>query len=693
VQKSALAATISAMSIPTEPIGSIPRPPSLIEAVSAAGDGTDLENARSILVSRQRAERELIATQEALVQTNERLQLALEAGHLGTWNWDAANDRLTLGPRAAEIVGLPADTPFSRAQIREHLPAEDAQRAREALDRALAERTDYGVEYRVNRSDGSQCWIAASGRGRYADDGTVLGMTGVMQDITAKKREEQVLREADARKDEFLATLAHELRNPLAPLRTSLEILRQEGISQETRESARMVMLRQVNQMVALIDDLIDISRISTGRIELNREHVALAAVVESALEISRPLIDAHRHYLSLELPANATYLDADKTRVAQILSNLLNNAAKYSEPNGRIRLSAAVEGGQVAFTVADTGIGIAPEMLSRVFEMFVQVDKRLERTEGGLGVGLTLARRLAELHGGTLEARSSGLGHGSEFILRLKIAAATPASTQPSVPAAKNLESRRRRVLVVDDNVDHADSLTSLLRMDGHEVHTAYDGLAAIDAVSAWRPEVVLLDIGMPGLNGYETARRIRERDRDGEITLIALSGWGQPRDRRLAAESGFDHHLVKPVEPAVLQRMIMEERRSPRVPSGHPLRVLLVDDNLDLRASLASILQGAGCDTRTAPNGAEALEVAKNWRPAVVFVDIHMPGLNGFQVANRLREQFSLKAMKLVLMSGVSIDETLTRDAKQAGFDACIDKMATPDCWLRQLDLAAAE
>ena len=650
----------------------------------------DLQNTRAILHARQRNEQELIAAQEALLVANERLQLALEAGHLGTWNWDAATDQLTLGPRAAEIVGLPANVPFTRAQIREHLPAEDAQRAREALDRALAEHTDYGVEYRVNHSDGNQRWIAASGRGRYADDGTVLGMTGVMQDITAKKLEEQTLRETDARKDEFLATLAHELRNPLAPLRTSLEILRQDGISQEAKEGARMVMLRQVNQMVALIDDLIDISRISTGRIELNREHATLAAVVESALEISRPLIDARRHYLSIELPPNATHLYVDKTRVAQILSNLLNNAAKYAEPNGRIRLSAAVEGNQLAVTVADTGIGIAPDMLSRVFEMFVQVDKTLERTEGGLGVGLTLARRLAELHGGTLEARSGGLGNGSEFTLRLKTATAVSASTPPSAPAARKQESRRRRVLVVDDNVDHADSLASLLRLDGHDVHTAYDGLAAIDAVTANRPEIVLLDIGMPRLNGYDAARRIRSLDGADDILLIALSGWGQPKDRQLSQQSGFDHHLVKPVDAAVLQRMMLEERNATCAQEGIPLRVLLVDDNPDLQASLASLLQGAGRDIRTAENGAKAVEMAKDWRPAVVFVDIHMPGLNGFQVAERLRKEFPPDVMKLVLMSGVSIDETLTRDARRAGFDACIDKMAAPAFWLRQLGQA---
>src|SRR6185436_6315331 len=339
-----------------------------------------LENARGILASRQRAQRELIDAQEALLELNARLQIALEAGNLGTWNWDAATDQLVLGARAAQVVGLPANVPFTREQIRRYLPPEDAERARAALDKALAEHGDYACEYRVNRPDGTQCWIAASGRGVYADDGTVLGMTGVMQDVTRKKREEEALREADLRKDEFLATLAHELRNPLAPMRTSLEILGVEGVGQEAKEAARMVMLRQVNQMVALIDDLIDISRISTGRVDLHMEPVTIAEVVESALEISRPLIEARGHAFSLELPESPIHIDADRTRVAQILSNLLNNAAKYSGQKGRISMSAAQHGEDVLVTVRDSGIGIAPEMLSRVFEMFVQVDNRLER-------------------------------------------------------------------------------------------------------------------------------------------------------------------------------------------------------------------------------------------------------------------------------------------------------------------------
>ena len=647
-----------------------------------------LENARSILASRQRAQRELVETQEALRELNERLQVALEAGKLGTWNWDAATDQLILGSRAAEVIDLPANVPFTREQIRQRLPPEDAERARKALDGALAGRTDYSCEYRVNRPDGSQRWVAASGRGVYADDGTVLGMTGVMQDITKKKREEQALREADARKDAFLATLAHELRNPLAPLRSSLEILGRENIGPEAQEAARMVMLRQVNQMVALIDDLIDISRISTGRIDLQREPVALATVVEIALEISRPLIEARGHSFSLNLGEAPIYIEADRTRIAQLLSNLLNNAAKYANQNGRIRLSATLEGDHVVVAVADSGIGIAPEMLSRVFDMFVQVDSRLERAEGGLGVGLTLARRLAELHGGALEARSGGLGQGSEFLLRLK---AIPAPAAPASEARPHLERDfgRRRVVVVDDNVDHADSVATLLRLEGHVVHTAYNGMEGLDAVAAVNPEVVLLDIGMPGMNGYETARRIRQSSGGAEMELIALSGWGQPRDRELSEEAGFDHHLVKPVDPAILQRTIAEKGRKRQRAHGR-LRVLLVDDNADLRASLASILQLSGCemDIRTAPDGVAAVSEALEWEPRIAFIDIHMPGMNGFQVARKLRERFLPGALKLVLMSGVTIDETLERDAKQAGFDACIDKVAHPDLWIRHLE-----
>jgi CheY-like chemotaxis protein len=328
--------------------------------------------------------------------------------------------------------------------------------------------------------------------------------------------------------------------------------------------------------------------------------------------------------------------------------------------------------------------------MLSRVFEMFVRVDNRLERAEGGLGVGLTLARRLAELHGGTLEARSAGLGHGSEFLLRLKTIPAPHTRPLPAKQAANALPSGRRRVLVVDDNVDHAESMATLLRLEGHEVHTAYDGLKALDAVSAMRPEVVLLDIGMPGLNGYETARRIRARSDAAGIKLIALSGWGQPRDRELSEQAGFDHHLVKPVEPVELQKLMAGETKPH--PGAGQLRILLVDDNEDLRTSLAAILQHPGREIRTAPDGMKAVALALDWRPDVAFVDIHMPGMNGFQVAKKLRERFPPGSMKLVLMSGVALDEALATDARQAGFDACIDKVAEPDLWLRHLEPALA-
>ncbi len=436
-----------------------------VEEEESALRSAALENARSIQVSRQRSERDLLVAQQALRDANERLEFALDAAHLGTWNWDAALDQLTLGPRAAQIVGLPADVPFTREQIRARLPAQDAERARRALDRALAEHTDYSVEYRVNRDDGSQCWIAASGRGRYAPDGSVLGMSGVMQDITEKKREEQALRDADARKDEFLATLAHELRNPLAPVRMSLEILRQKGVSKQAEEAARAVILRQVAQMVSLIDDLLDISRITMGRIYLQRERVALGEVIDAAIEIARPHIDERGHYLSLELPAQPVYVEVDRTRMAQLLSNLLNNAAKYTPQNGRIQLTAALADDVVGVSVVDSGIGIAPDMLDRVFEMFVRVDHSLERAESGLGVGLTLARRLAELHGGTLAARSAGLGRGSEFILRLKTVSAAQAHPQPqSRPASVARSTLQRRVLGVDDNIDHAESLATLL-------------------------------------------------------------------------------------------------------------------------------------------------------------------------------------------------------------------------------------
>jgi signal transduction histidine kinase/ActR/RegA family two-component response regulator len=370
------------------------------------------------------------------------------------------------------------------------------------------------------------------------------------REMVERRGAEEALRAADKRKDEFLATLAHELRNPLAPMRNALAIQKLAGPDSAASMQARDMMERQLDQMVRLVDDLLDVSRFTTGKLSLRRDIVALADVMRAALDTARPFIEARHHALQVELPAEPLMLAADATRLAQVFSNLLNNAAKFTPPGGQVALSARREGDELVVRVRDTGIGIAPEQLPGVFEMFAQVDQSLERSQAGLGVGLTLARRLIELHGGSLTARSAGLGQGSEFTARLPLA-------QASLPDAGEAGGERRegsasgyRVLVVDDNQDFANSLAVILRTMGNEVRVAHDGASGLALAREFRPDIGFLDIGLPGLNGYDLARHLREDEATSAMTLVAITGWGQHKDRARAFASGFDQHLVKPVE-----------------------------------------------------------------------------------------------------------------------------------------------
>ena len=369
------------------------------------------------------------------------------------------------------------------------------------------------------------------------------------------------LKESDRRKDEFLAILAHELRNPLAPIRNAVHILRAKGPPLPELHWATDVIDRQVHQMSRLVDDLLDVSRITGGKIQLRKERVEMAAVVHSAVEASRPLIDKWRHELLVHLPAEPIHLDADLTRLSQVLLNLLNNSAKYTDPGGRISLAVERDRGEVVVRVRDNGIGIPAEMLPQIFGMFTQVDRSLERAEGGLGIGLTLVQRLVELHGGTVAAHSDGTRKGSEFVVRLPVAPVTAIGDALALRPPEAAIDATMRILVVDDNRDAADSLGMLLANLGYEVHTAHDGLEAVGAAAAFRPDIVLLDIGMPKMNGYDAARRIRELRGD-NVVLIAVTGWGQDEDRRRSAEAGFNHHLTKPVDLRALRKLLTAAR-----------------------------------------------------------------------------------------------------------------------------------
>jgi signal transduction histidine kinase/CheY-like chemotaxis protein len=384
--------------------------------------------------------------------------------------------------------------------------------------------------------------------------------------VLQHKRTEAAFQELSHQKDAFLAILAHELRNPLAPLSNSLEVLRLAEGGPELLAQTRGVMERQVRQMVRLVDDLMDVSRITRGKIELRPERIELAAVIESAVETARPLIAASGHELTVTLPPEPVFLDADASRLAQVFSNLLNNAAKYTEPAGHIRLTAERRESEVVVEVRDTGIGISRDMLPRIFDIFTQGDRSLERAQGGLGIGLSIVRGVVELHGGSVAAHSDGPGRGSKLTVRLPVLAPAREIRTAEGNREPLAAPARYRILVADDNEDSVESLALLLTLRGSEVRTARDGCEAVEAAAVFGPDIVLLDIGMPRLNGYEAARRIREQGRGERMVLIALTGWGQDEDRQRSTAAGFDFHLVKPVDFAALEQLLA----SLEVPAG---------------------------------------------------------------------------------------------------------------------------
>ena len=468
---------------------------------------------------------------------------------------------------------------------------DDVKTTLEAWSHAVQQKSLFIFEHRVRRRDGQ--WRLCSIRAvPLWGDGAVREWVGVHIDITERKRGEEKLRqfaadlsEADHRKDEFLATLAHELRNPLAPIRNGLQLMkladgrraggarsasagaqldrrqwRDRRGQQATIEKARSMMERQLTQMVRLVDDLMDASRINLGKLELRKERLPLASVVNSAVEASRPLMGQMGHKLTVTLPEQPIIVDADMTRLAQVFLNLLNNAAKYSDRGGHIRLNVESQGSEVVVTVKDNGIGIDADKLPQVFEMFTQLGGTFERSQGGLGIGLTLVKRLVDMHGGSVEAKSDGPALGSEFVVRLPVVLEASQPQASRVADGPTATKPSLRILIVDDNRDGADSLSEMLKMMGNDTRTAYDGQQGVDLAGEYRPDVILLDIGLPKLNGYEACRLIREQLNGKRVVLIAMTGWGQDEDRRRSREAGFDHHMVKPLNPQSLVRMLSE-------------------------------------------------------------------------------------------------------------------------------------
>ncbi|WP_254508733.1 hybrid sensor histidine kinase/response regulator [Anatilimnocola floriformis] len=506
--------------------------------------------------------------EERLRASELQRQLALESGELGTWNIDPANRALKSDERFRVIYsGRSNDLTYEQAFACIH--DDDREKVREAVAAAIDidNPAPYSSEYRVVHVDGSVRWVGAKGRANFGiRDGhkTLLSFDGVVVDITSERQMADELRElaanlseVDRRKNEFLAMLAHELRNPLAPMRNALQLVKVSDGHQ--LQVATDMMDRQINQMVRLVDDLLDVSRISMGKIELRRDRVLLAPIIQQAIESCRPLIDSAKHQLSVHLPTQPIYLNADAVRLTQVFTNILSNACKYTNAGGEIAVFVTLGEAEVAVAVKDSGVGISADMLERVFQMFTQVDESLEKSQGGLGIGLSLVKTLVEMHAGSVIGKSEGPGKGSEFIVRLPILSGTFGSSEKAAPPAAS-HAKALRILIVDDNRDAASSLAMLLKITGNTLQLAHDGEEAVQVAEAFRPQLILLDIGLPKMNGYEVARIIRKQPWGRDIKLVALTGWGQEEDRLKSAEAGFDVHLVKPADYEVLKKLLAE-------------------------------------------------------------------------------------------------------------------------------------
>jgi len=452
----------------------------------------------------------------------------------------------------------------SRTWLERYIHPDDQPLVVEAIARAVDARTVFELEHRIIRADGTLGWTHSRAIPILDEHDQVAEWFGAASDVTARKVAEQKLQDADRRKDEFIATLAHELRNPLAPIRTGLELLRLGGDNREAVERVRQMMERQIGHMVRLIDDLLDVSRITSGKIRLQRTISPLASLVQGAIEANRKLFTESRVELVVDVPHDPIWVDVDPTRMVQVLSNVLHNAAKFTDAGGRVTLAARLEdadedgGSAVAVAITDTGVGISSHMLPRVFDLFAQEEERTERAHGGLGIGLALARRLVELQGGTIEGHSDGPGKGATFTMRLDVVTPSGGHEAHGRPETGRM-STSGRVLVIDDNADAANTLAALVHALGGTAEIAFDGQAGLNKAMQFQPDVVLLDIGMPGISGYETCRQLRHV-LGSAVTIVAVTGWGQPQDLAEASRAGFDTHLTKPADPAVLEQILMQ-------------------------------------------------------------------------------------------------------------------------------------
>jgi PAS domain S-box-containing protein len=499
-----------------------------------------------------------VATDRALALNRTRLNYATRLSGVGFWYCDLPFDVLEWDDRVKEHFFFPSTAVITIDDFYARIHEEDRTPTREAIAASVKSGTPYDIVYRtVHPTTGAVKWIRALGGTAYGSDGTPTYFDGVTVDVSAQKLDQQrlsllneQLRQQDRLKDQFIATLSHELRNPLAPIRSAVKVMASPHLTPAQLQQAQSIIQRQVSNMSLLLDDLLDIARITQGKLTIKKKAVSVLEVVDAAVEAVGPTLTTKNHKLMLHLPDAPVLLNADPLRLSQILSNLLTNACKYSQPGSRIELSVTSSGDTLTLSVKDEGIGIAAESIADIFGMFSQIEVVSGMSDGGLGIGLALVKGLTELHGGTVEARSEGEGRGSEFIVRLPIVP-PPASNAVEFDFAATQHDARQKVLIADDNQDAADSLAMLLELAGYEVRVAHSGQAALSLAQLFRPDTALLDIGMPDLSGLEVAQRLRQEAWAGDLRLIALTGWGQEQDRRRALASGFDVHLSKPVDP----------------------------------------------------------------------------------------------------------------------------------------------
>ena len=518
-------------------------------------------------------------TQAIVKASAERLELALAAARSGVWEWDISADTINWSPENFLLYGR--DPALGRLRYADWLHSVhplDLGQTELAVNKALAGKTpDFRHEFRIVYPHGGLRWLLALGKVDFDASGKPFRMFGINLDVTERKQMEKALLDEDRRKDEFLATLAHELRNPLAAMSAGLDLLKINLHDPASAGRTRDMMQRQFGHMVRLVDDLLDISRVGSGKIELRREALTVQTIVAHAVEGSSALIQTLGHQLDIDTPDQPVWVHGDLTRLAQVLANLLNNAAKYTANGGRIALSVHIEEQLVAIRIADNGAGIPADMQARIFDLFAQVDNTLSQSHGGLGIGLSLARKLIDMHGGSITCESGGLGKGSTFTARLPLATAVATAASElalsRIPAeahaaAAPAPGAAQRVLIVDDNEDAAEALAMMLQFSGCEALTAHGGKEGLAASRSFRPDVIFLDIGLPGMNGYDVARQIRADPQTRDAFLIALTGWGSDEDRRLSSEAGFDLHLTKPVDMQALTSLLRDHVRTEACP-----------------------------------------------------------------------------------------------------------------------------